>query len=1262
MHRGFGNWAMVQRVLVTVVCVSWTALFVAWSALGTESPLKFHRYSLDDGLSQGSVISIVQDQQGFLWLGTQDGLNRFDGYQFKLFYREQDKPNSISSNYIPSLHEDGNGTLWVGTTNGLDKLNRDNDTFIHYTLTEETRENIGSQYIRVIRDAPNNKLWVGTYGGLFLFDPATGQSTRFVHDPADSTSLGGNSIYALLTDQQGQLWVGTDTGVDILPPGKQSFDHSISQIIKQASLTDENISQFIEDRNGLVWIATYHSGLYRYDPKTKKVNNYSHDAQNPNSLISDRIRSLLIDRYNQLWVGTSRGLNIYNPKEDNFALYVNDPSVPSSLSNSYIWEMLEDNNDSIWLGTSDGLNQFVHSTRFFGHRHNTSTSGKGLSHKRVRSLFKTKDNVLWVGVNNGLNRLDPKTGRYTYYQHDNAIASTISRGMVMSILVDSKNRVWVGTYDGGLNLLLPSGGFQHFIPEKDNPASLSNLRVYAIKEDKKGFLWLATNDGLNRFDTTNQTFERFFHQPGNINSLSFSGIYTVLPVASGDIWVGSRNGGLNRYNPSTGDFQRYEHDPKNPKSISHNRIFALYQPNAYELWVATARGLNRLDIATGTFDHFGKKQGLLNETIYAVTGDEQGFIWVSTNRGLARYNQITGRFKNFDKARGLQSNEFNNGAFFNAPDGELLFGGINGFNRFYPWQIKDNAMVPKVAVTQFYLANQFPGLAEDNPDSPLLKVINRTKYLTLNHRQPVFSFEFSALHFINPQKNRFAYLLDGFDQDWTYTHAKHRRATYTNLPAGDYVFRVKAANSDGIWGEADSPIQLTIEPAPWRTWWAYALYLLIVGGTLLAFALQRLQKLRAIKESESRLSLALWGSGNEFWDWDFKHDQLVRSNNSGDFTLPSGSGWSIDSLKGLVHPDDFEPLQQAFRTHLQGRTEYFEQAYRLRDNKNNWVWVLDRGQVVDRNAQGKPLRALGTVQNINDLKTIEAQLRQLNEALEQRVEERTSTLARTVGNLADTIEELTQTQAQLVEAEKMASLGSLVAGIAHEVNTPVGICITSTSTLMSAGEVFFQKQVNGKLTLSDFEKFKCIWLETLKLVINNLYRTDNLIQNFKLVSVTLCNTERTSINLNDLCQSVINGFTTQFTDKNATVTLSGKKNVIMTSFVSSLDLMLKHLINNSLLHGFADTDSGEIAIDIDTDETSVLLHYKDNGCGLDAVGTDQLFEPFYTTKRSEGQLGLGMHIVFNHVTQQLKGAIEIDKHQPQGLGLYVTLPLEGQSA
>ena len=819
--------------MLTVACILWPALAV-------DNPLKFRRYSLEHGLSQGSVISIIQDRQGFLWLGTQDGLNRFDGYQFKIFYSEQDEPNSVASNYIPSLHEDVNGTLWVGTTNGLDKLNRDNDTFIHYTLTEETRENIGSQYIRVISDAPNNKLWVGTYGGLFLFDPATGQSTRFVHDPADPTSLIGNNIYALLTDQQGQLWVGTNMGVDILPPGKQSFDHSINQFIKQAALTDENIAEFIEDKNGIIWIATYHTGLYRFNQKTKEMDSYSHDAQNPNSLINDRIRSLLIDRYNQLWVGTSRGLNIYNPKEDNFALYVNDPSVPSSLSNSYIWEMLEDNNDSIWLGTSDGLNQFVHSTRFFGHRHNTSTSGKGLSHKRVRSLFKTKDNVLWVGVNNGLNRLDPKTGRYTYYQHDNAIASTISRGMVMSILVDSKNRVWVGTYDGGLNLLLPSGGFQHFIPEKDNPASLSNLRVYAIKEDKKGFLWLATNDGLNRFDTTNQTFERFFHQPGNINSLSFSGIYTVLPVASGDIWVGSRNGGLNRYNPSTGDFQRYEHDLKNPKSISHNRIFSLYQPNADELWVGTSRGLNRLDIATGTFSHFGKKQGLLNETIYAVTGDEQGFIWVSTNHGLARYNPITGRFKNFDKARGLQSAEFNNGSFFNAPDGELLFGGINGFNRFYPRNIQDNTQVPAVILTDFRLANQsvpiqLDTLQKNNAIFTLPKTINALRYLNLSYTQNLITFEFAALHFMYPQNNQYAYMLQGQDEDWIYTDAKNRRATYTNLPAGDYTLRIKASNGDGYWNEQGKSLKITITPPPWKTWWAYSIYTLFILGIVWAF-------------------------------------------------------------------------------------------------------------------------------------------------------------------------------------------------------------------------------------------------------------------------------------------------------------------------------------------------------------------------------------------------------------------------------------------
>lgn len=1217
-------------------------MLLSANVIASDNPIKFRRYSLDQGLSQGTISAIVQDKDGYLWFGTQDGLNRFDGYQFKVFRHDTEQPKSLSSDYINSLLVDSTGVLWIGTSKGLNRFNPDDESFTSYHLTQEIREHISSEYIDEIIQTQPGKLWLGTLGGLFLFDIDEGSAKHYRHQPQQPGSLSNNAVYAFLHDNAKRLWVGTENGLDIFDNQTQTFKHLRHLPADPSSLSGNNITAIAQDHQGFIWVATYDSGLNKLNPTTGKViQNYRNDIHDFHSIAHDRVRSLLIDNQQRLWVGTRRGISLYDRQRDRFINYRNDPSVPSSLSNDHIWAIFEDDNDSIWFASGDGINQFVQSTQAFGHNHKTSTPGIGISHKRVRSLYKTKDNTLWVGVDNGLNRFDPQTGLYQYFQHDPLDNSSIAKGMVMSILVDSQNRVWAGTYDGGLNLLLPNGQFRRYEANPNKTNSLSHQRVYSIMEDDTGQLWLGTLKGLNRFDPQTEQFTHYQHHPDNPNSLSHDSIYDTLQDTKGNIWIATRNGGLNVLNPTNEKIQRFEHDAQNPKSLSHDRIFALYQSEPNLLWLATSNGLNLLHINQGRFEHFGKNQGLLNSTVYAVTGDDQGFIWVSTNRGLARFDPLTRQFKSFSQIHGLQSDEFNNGAFFKAHDGELFFGGINGFNRFYPDNIKANTQAPKVAISGFYLANKDPGLKYHNPRSPLEQVINRTDNLKLNYSDPVFSFEFTALHFISPQDNKFAFMLEGFDTQWTHTHAGHRRATYTNLPPGRYHFKVKAANGDGSWNQTPKQVTVTITPAPWFTLWAYALYALIIGGTISAFAFQHWLKQKAIAESENRLSLALWGSGNEFWDWDLKTGTLVRSNNSREFTMPCGKGFSMGSLKPLIHPDDFAKVQQSFQKHAENMQDYFECAYRMRNNQGQWSWVLDRGQIIKRNDKGKPLRAIGTVQNIDELKTIEAELRLLNEELENRVELRTL--------------ELKEAQEKLLEAEKMAALAGLVTGVAHEINTPVGICVTSTSTLANAASNFFDLQENKKLTIKDFTRFKQTCNESLQLVASNLEKAAHLVQSFKMVSVQQTTDEAIDCDILELFEHVITTHQSHLDDMCIEVRSKGKKDVTLFTHRKSLELIFDQLVENSLQHAFAQRHGGVIELDIDTSDEHINITYRDSGNGLQENGPEKLFEPFYTTARGQGHLGLGMHIVFNHITQRLNGTIEINDSE-QGLQYQIRLP------
>lgn len=1245
-------------ILNTMVSVWILALITLSTPIyGNDNPLRLRRYSLNEGLSQASISALAQDQQGYLWIGTQDGLNRFDGYQFKVFRHQQNQPDSLSSDFIRDLYVDEDNVLWVATSKGLNRFNGDTETFTHFRLGQETREHIGSQYVDDIFPAGKDKLWVGTIDGLFLFDKNGKPPVSFRHDPKDTGSLGSNFIYDIFEDDDKKLWLGTQNGLYILDTNTGSFSSIKHDPDDQNTLSGNAITAVVKDIDGMMWVATYNSGLNRLDPNTGIIERFVHNKDDYYSIGHDRVRSLLLDKSGELWVGTRGGVSLYNRQENRFLNFRNDPVVATSLSNNHIWSMVEDSNNSIWFGTDDGINQFVKSTRKFGHNIKTSHSGIGISHKRVRSLYKDKDDVLWVGADNGLNRRDPKTGLYQYYQHDVNDSSTITKGMVMSILRDSKGRIWAGTYDGGLNLLLENGKFIQYTPDKENPNSISSRRVYSIMEDSQGYLWLGTIEGLNRFDTETGLFRHFYNNPNDPKSISQHSIYDTIEDVSGDIWVATRNGGLNRLDPKTGHFEHFTHDPNDPQSLSHNRIFALYQDNPDELWAATSNGLNRLDIQSGKFTRYDKRHGLLNNTVYAVTGDEQGYIWVSTNRGLARFNTTKERFQTFRFMDGLQSDEFNNGAYSKSHDGELLFGGINGFNRFYPDQIQPDTQPPPIAIDQFYLANKWPGLISSNPTSPLSKVINQLEQLVLSHRDAVFSFGFTALHFVDPDKNQYAYRLDGFDQDWTFTAADHRRATYTNLPAGEYVFRVKAANNHGIWNDTGRQMSIVIEPAPWQTLWAYLLYTMIVCSTIGAFAYQRWQKQTAIAASENRLSLSLWSSGNEFWDWNIKTGQLMRSSNQNTFHMPCGPHFSLERLKAAVHPDDYAALSLAFDQHVHGKSEYYECTYRIKDLNGHWIWVLDKGQIIERNAQGQAVRALGTVRNIDDLKMIEAELRALNEDLEDRVEQRTQELADTVDSLESANFNLRQTQEKLIEAEKMAALAGLVTGVAHELNTPLGICITSQSVLSSAGEQFFQLQVDKKLTVNDFEKFKLTVNETLCLLRSNLHKTAQLVQTFKMVSVDQSTDEAKLINAKQLFESVTTTFSEQLAQNNITVLVDSNSSAEIHTHSRSLELVFSQLIENSLLHGFAESAAGLISVTLFQDRENLVIEYQDNGAGVSQSDVDKLFEPFFTKARNKGHLGLGMHIMYNHINQRLGGSISFNKAVENGFALTITLPV-----
>ncbi|TQV87199.1 sensor histidine kinase [Aliikangiella coralliicola] len=1233
------------KSLIRMFCVALLFVsFIVESVLASNNNLRFSRYSLEQGLSQATVTCMLQDYQGFLWICTQDGLNRFDGYTFKVFSFDSENQHSLTSSYIEALYEDENGVLWIGTSKGLNRFDRQKERFENFELSRERRDYVGSQFIRIIYPADKNKLWIGTHNGLFLFDTTDHTTQLYLPDSNSPGSSSTNSIQAILADQQGRLWVGAEAGLMLFDTTKGSFSRFEYENLGKSFTFDKSVTSIVQHPQGGIWIGTYNSGLYRLNPVTNAVQNFRADNRNSRSLSHDRVRALHISQSGELWIGTRGGVSLYDSTNESFLRYQHNPTQKYSLSNDSVWSISEDNSGGIWFGTGDGANRVNMETRQFGHQSqsysinpritelngvnqnktnstivNSSISGlNSISHKRIRSLFKTRSNVLWVGVDNGLNRFDPATEKYTHYFHESENSSSISRGMVMSILVDSQGQIWAGTYDGGVNLYSEEKkAFKHYQHIKSDPNSLSSNRIYSIKEDFQGKLWIGTVDGLNRFDPELETFEIFRNKPNDPHSISDNGIYSTLQGKSGDIWVATRNGGLNRLNLKTGKFQRFSHDPNNKKTVSHSRIFALYQDDTGVLWLGTKNGLDKHVPGSGVFTSYNKKHGLANETVYAVAGDSEGFIWVSTNHGLARFDPKRESFDVYGESRGAQSNEFNNGAFFKAEDGELFFGGINGFNRFYPETIKNNVFPPKLAITQLLLFNRPTRPAIGNNDSPLVNAMTETRSVTLDYKDYVFALELSAIHFNSPFQNRYLYQLEGFDRGWIETDAKNRRATYTNLPSGSYTFRFKASNADGVWSLHSKDIELHVQPAPWRTWWAYSLYVIIFSLILGSFIRVKLQQLaverrtaRAIALSQKRLSTALWGSRSEMWEWNMKIGNVERENLLPDIIKLTGPAKSPSDFVELIHEDDRTSFVCALEEHLQGKSDFLETSYRLKTKTEDWRWILDRGQIVERDHNGNPVVMCGILVDISQLKAS--------------------------------------------ELSRVQSIRKLVTGVAHEINTPLGISITAISLVNDeVKNIYESPELNAKgLTGDQLEESVG---DGGRLVARNLIKISQLITEFKKVA-EFSGTRVYAFNLAEVLQDCKEQVSCYELPLELDIQINCSNKILVLGEPLIVKQVLEILFDNSIEHGFQNRSSGTVSIDAQTQQGKVIVTFSDSGCGMQTHELEQAFEPFFTTKRIDRHMGLGLHTAYALVVNELQGAITItDNNNGDGVSVIIEL-------
>lgn len=800
--------------------------------------VRFDQITIEQGLSQSTVLSIIQDRQGFMWFGTWGGLNKYDGYHFTVYKYDLQDPHSLSSNNVYAVYEDKAGVIWVGANGGgLNKFDRDSEKFTRYQHDEANPKSLSNDAVRVIYEDHSGQFWVGTEGGgLNLLNRASGEFTAYRHDESNPHSLSSDAVSSIYEDKNGILWIGTfGGGLNKFDPASGLFTAYRNNPAEADSLSNDSVYAVRGDKNGGLWIGTF-EGLNKFDPASETFTRYQHDPDDPTSLSEKTATSLHLDGQGNLWVGTEGGgLDQFEPATGAFTAYKNDPSNLHSLTHDRVLSLYEDRTGALWVGTYSGLNKFAPiKDKFPVYRTDPERPEQSLSNNYIWTLFEDHAGALWIGTNGGgLNKFDRASGAFTVYRNDPANPHSVSNDTVVSLWEDHTGLLWLGTWGGGLNRFDPATEtFKVYQNDPNNPGSLSNNDPWVLHEDKQNTLWVGTFGGLNKYNRDTDTFTTYRHNPDNPKSINDDNILSITSDQAGMVWVGTY-AGLNKFDPATETFTSYQHDPADLHSLSNDRVYTIYAAHANGktgtgvLWIGTdGGGLNKFDPASGKFTYFTEKEGLPHNTVNGILEDKAGNLWLSTGKGLAKFNPQNQTFRNYDEQDGLQSNEFNYGAYHQNQSGEMFFGGVNGLNIFDPESIKDNPHLPPITLTAFEKFNQTVKLERD---------ISQVKELTLSYQDAVVSFQFAALDYTAPEKNRYAYKLEGFDQNWTEVGADRRLATYTNLPDGNFVFRLKGANNDGVWNEAGPAINITVTPPPWRTWWAYTLYVLALLGAVFGY-------------------------------------------------------------------------------------------------------------------------------------------------------------------------------------------------------------------------------------------------------------------------------------------------------------------------------------------------------------------------------------------------------------------------------------------
>jgi ligand-binding sensor domain-containing protein/DNA-binding CsgD family transcriptional regulator len=800
--------------------------------------VKFKHLNVEQGLSNSTVQDILQDYRGFMWFGTYDGLNRYDGYNFRIYRHDPNDPNSLGERNINVIYEDSSGNLWIAG-NGISKFNPLTEKFSNYIPNPKHPQKLSSLDVKVIHEDRWGILWIGSFDkGLIRFDPKKGIMKPFKHRPTDPNSLGSKYVYSIYQDKSGTLWIGTiKGGLNRFDPQKENFSRYYpgstghGDAIKNQSYS---VHAICEDKSGRLWLGGF--GLSRFNRESKRFHHFREVQPNPFSLSEAHILNIIEDQQGFLWMGTRQGLYRFDPDNETYTHYDLDNTNPDSISGNIVTSIYEDRSGVLWFGTLEaGINIYDRNQFKFSRYPYTSRSPAGFSFSSARSICEDITGTVWIGTTgNGLNRFDPQKGQLPAYKRDPRDGDSLASNIVLAICSSKSGAVWIGCPRAGLDKFNPQT--EKFLHYRANPAHrrklISNI-IFALHEDRLGKLWIGTDKGLNKFDPVSETFTPFLsHHNGYDPGVTIRVIYEDR---LGFLWLGSVKNGLYKFDLKNDEFRNYRNKPEDANSLSGNCVNTIFEDKSGNFWIGTDSGLNRFDWRKERFKVFSHKDGLPSIKVMGILGDDQNNLWISTKNGISKYNPAINKFRNYSLEDGVQGHFFFPGAIYKSKKGQMFFGGHNGLNVFSPKDVKDNPFIPPVVFTSFKKYKK--SNVQETYDSV-------DEVVKLTYQDSIISFEFAALCFANPTKNQYAYMLEELYHDWIYLGNKHD-ITF-NLDPGEYTLRVKGSNNDGVWNKVGTSVKLIIIPPFWQTWWFKSLGVLVLLG-MIVFLYQLRIKILSIK-------------------------------------------------------------------------------------------------------------------------------------------------------------------------------------------------------------------------------------------------------------------------------------------------------------------------------------------------------------------------------------------------------------------------------